>query len=76
MENEKKSGSLDLLRGRSIWYENDPYWFRIVITIINALFLIGMAWALEEWVLPTIAAGNLLGLKFSDLMKTGKGRSP
>ncbi len=76
MENEKKPGSLDLLRGRATWYETDPWWYRIVIIIIMVLFLIVMVWALKVWVLPTLAAGNLLGLKFSDLMKTGKGRSP
>jgi hypothetical protein len=76
MENEKKPGSLDLLRGRSTWYETDPWWYRIVITIIMVLFLIVMVWALKVWVLPTIMAGNLSGLKISDLIKIGKGRSP
>jgi hypothetical protein len=61
--NEKKAPNIDLIKGKITWNENDPIWYKILMTILVAGFLPLMFWLLRGWALSTIAGSYLSGLK-------------
>lgn len=75
LDDERKPG-IDILRGKSIWSDSDKSWYKITITLMLCVFFVVMAFALKEWLLPALAGSKLMGLKFGDLFKILKGRSP
>jgi len=72
---KKEPSVYDFLNAKLI-FTHEPLWFRIVISLIAALCMVGVIWALHEWALPTLAARVLFRLKVFELLKIGKSRSP
>lgn len=68
---EKNNGSsINLLNGKMNFDPKDPYWYRIIVLLIVAVFIFLI---MKEWAIPALAAKgvNLIGW-----LKMGKGRSP
>lgn len=74
MPGKKEPSIYDLFKGRLV-FTDEPLWFRILLYLITALFVVAMIWALHEWALPTLAA-KTFSPKIMEFLKIGKGRSP
>lgn len=72
----QKGSFIDLLGGKIVFNENDPWWYKLLVIIILAAFILGVVWILKGWVLSAVAAKGLSGLNLNDLLKIGKGKSP
>ena len=75
MPGKKEPSIYDLLKARLI-FTDEPLWFRITIYLITAGVLIFAIWALHQWVLPPLVINKLSNIKWLDILKMGKGRSP
>ena len=71
----KKESSINLLTGKAS-FTNEPLWYRLVVMIIMALFILGIVYMLHQWALPTLAAQGLSGMNLNNLFKFGIGKSP
>lgn len=72
MKTRNHSGSVDLLRGRFNWSNEDPIWYKIVMTIIGGIILLAIAFVLKALIIPALASGQLSEF----LLKIWKGRAP
>jgi hypothetical protein len=74
MPGKKEPSVYDLLNAKLI-FTDEPLWFRILLYLITALFMIVVIWALHEWAIPTFLA-LYVGPKINALIRALKGRSP
>jgi hypothetical protein len=75
MTPEKERSTYDF-RKLIFKFTDEPYWFRLTIIIIALAGIVAIIWALHQWAIPTFIANKLTGIKWSELLKFGKGRSP
>lgn len=54
---KKDSSSINLLAGIAN-FTNEPLWYRILITIIIAVFIISVIWMIKLWAIPALTIGK------------------
>jgi hypothetical protein len=74
MKNKKNDSEFNLLSGRAR-FTNEPLWYRIIVIVFMAAFILLLTWILKEWVIPLFAK-NWAGTKIGELTKFVKGRAP
>jgi hypothetical protein len=73
MENNQLS-NFNLLRGKAS-FTNEPLWYRLVVYVIQAVFILSLVYLAKELLLPFLAK-NILQEVAGKLANLGKGRSP
>lgn len=63
----------ELLKGK-LTFTTEPLWFRIIIYIITAAFLLAVIRVLQQWAIPVLMMGGLRGVNWLEFFKPGKGR--
>ena len=72
----KKDPSIYEFLKVKVSFTSEPLWFRLVVIALALGFYIALIWALQKWALPTLVLNKLTGIKWLDVLKFGKGRSP
>lgn len=61
----------ELLKGK-LTFTTEPLWFRIIIYLITAAFLLAAIRALQEWAIPLLMMGGLRGVNWLEFFKPEK----
>jgi len=75
MSDKKEPSSYNSIIGK-FTFTNEPLWFRLLVILMTAAILFGLIYALQKWAIPTGILNKLTGIKWLELLKSGKGRSP
>ena len=77
MKDKTECSSFNLLAGKATFKDNEPLWYRILLMVIMAVFIVSLAFTIRLWVFPSLIGTQLSGFKWPDLLKLGKWvRSP
>ena len=57
MNRQKELSGFNLLRGVATFKDNDPHWYKLLLFIFFAVFLLVLAWILKGWFFPIAGAG-------------------
>lgn len=71
----QKGPYINLLNGK-VSFKNEPHWYKLIVIIVMAAFLLLVLWILKGWAIPTMAAKGLSGLNLNDILKTIRRKSP
>jgi len=55
---DKKESSVDLLRGR-VTFTDEQIWYRLTVMLIMAAFILGTLYLLRQWVIPALALNGI-----------------
>ena len=69
MENKKELSRISLLNGK-ISFTDEPHWYRVIVILIVAIFLLILFWFIKIWTIPTIAVGHISGINMLDFLKS------
>ena len=72
----KKERSTYDFRKLKFDFTDEPYWFRLIVIVIALAGIIAIIWVLQKWAIPTAVVNILTEIKWPELLKFGKGRSP
>jgi hypothetical protein len=67
MKKATEKSEINLLTGK-ISFTNEPLWYRIIIILLVAGFIIGSMWAFKTWIIPFLLAGKLSNFKLFNLL--------
>ena len=71
MDNKKEPSRLSLLNGK-MSFTDEPHWYRLLVILIVAIFLLCLFWIIKVWAVPTIAASHISGVNIFDVIKSSK----
>ncbi len=74
MKKVKPQSSINLLTGRAV-YTDEPLWFRLVITLISAIFILIVIFLLKALALPGILTIKAFGINWLGIFQK-KGELP
>jgi len=54
MDTQKEPSSIDLLKGRMV-FTDEPLYYRVIVMIVLAAFLVSICIIMKDWVSPILA---------------------
>ena len=76
MKKGKTDSSVNLLAGKAN-FTDEPYWYRLLVIVIIAVFIMVLVCLIRFWAVPALFAGKLSAIQLGEIYKNIRGpRAP